>query len=178
MSRIVSNVPLDFFRNYRDMLPVNNVEAREKVERLYVYLQIYHRLHCSWWNWTLPGTTFSLSTTVILGMYVGLRHTELPWYLYWIFWFAAFGVLTQIFGVGHDVVFTKDDSEEVVEKLQSPASSDLVSLSLEERREILKPCRAMTGLRYGIAGFANYSWAVPLGAWDEILNQLLFLLSL
>ena len=160
------------------MLPVYDVQGREKVEKLYRYLQIYHRLHCLWWNWTVPGTIFSLSTSVVLGMYVGLRHTEIPWYLYWVFWCAAFGVMPQIFGVGHDVVFSKEDSEEVVERLQSPGSAELANFPVEERRNILKRARAMTGLRYSIAGLANYSWAVPLGAWDEILNQLLFLLSL
>ena len=145
------------------------------MERLYVYLQIYHRAHCAWWNWTLPGTLFSLSSTVILAMYIGLRHTELQWYLYWVFWFAGVGVLVQIFGIGHNVMFAKDDSVETVGKLQSPACTALQALSLEERRKILKRSKAISDLQFGIA---NFSWAVPLGAWNEILNQLLFLLSL
>ena len=143
-----------------------------------MYLQIYHRAHCTWWNWTLPGTTFSLSATAVLGLYIGLRHTELPWYLYWVFWLAAIGVMMQIFGGGHDIMFAKEDSGEIVGKLQSPVSKALRTLSLEERRKILKRSMAMTGLQFDIAGLARYSWAYPLGAWDEILNQLLFLFSL
>ena len=154
------------------------METREKVERLYVQLQIYHRLHTAWWNWTLPGTMFVLSATAVLALYIGLRHTELPWYLYWIYWLAGFGLLLQIFGVGYDVVYAKEDSDDVVEKLQSPASVDLETFSVVERKKILKRSKAMLGLQFRISSFADYTWAVPLGAWDEILNQLFFLLSL
>ena len=163
------------------MFPLTDIEDRDRVERAYLYLQIYHRLHCVWWNWILPGgATFSLSATVVLAMYVGLRHTELPWYLYWIFWLAGAGLLLQIFGQGHDIVFAKEDSEEVVEKLQSPASAsaDLRSVSDLERKIIHKRSKALTPLQFGIASFTNFSWGVTLGAWDEILNQLFFLLSL
>ena len=111
-------------------------------------------------------------------MYIGVRHTELPWYLYWVFWLAGVGVLLQIFGVGYDVMLAKEDSEGIVGQLQSSAGAPLQIFSLDEKRKILKRSKAMTGLQFGIAGLANYSWAVPLGAWDEILNQLLFLLSL
>ena len=72
----------------------------------------------------------------------------------------------------------KEDSEETIGKLQSPVSTDLQTLSLEERKKIIKRAKAMTGLQFDIAGLADYSWSVPLGAWDEILNQLLFLFSL
>ena len=148
------------------------------MERLHACLQIYHHAHCAWWNWTLPSSYFSLSTTVILAMYIGLRHTELPWYLYWVYWLAGVGVLLQLFGTGYDIICAKEDSEEIVGRLQSPATAGLQRLPLEERRKILKGSKAMTGLQFDIAHLAQYSWAVPLGAWDEILNQLLFLLSL
>ena len=164
--------------NSREQFAVNDATSREKVERLYMYLQIYHRLHCAWWNWTLPGTCFSLSATAVLAMYVGLRHTELPWYLYWIFWFAGFGVMLQVFGGAHDIMSSKDDSEDLVEKLQSSASEDIQGLSLEDRRRIMKRSKAITSLQFPISGFTYYTWSVPLGCWDEILNQLLFLLSL
>ena len=164
---------------FRDMFPTTNVANREKVERLYVHVQIYHHLHCEWWSWGITGTIFSLSATVVLALYIGLRHTELPWYLYWIFWLAGPGVLLQLFATGHDCVFATEDSDEVVEKLRSPAGCPaLGKLSLEERKKILKRSKALRGLHFGIAGFTNFTWAVPLGAWDEILNQLLFLLSL
>ena len=166
-----------FFIITRD-IDQSDLASRRKVERLYVCLQIYHHAHCSWWNWTLPSTYFALSSTVILAMYIGVRHTELPWYLYWVFWLAGVGVLLQIFGVGYDVMLAKEDSEEIVGQLQSSAGTALQIFSLDEKRKILKRSKAMTGLQFGIAGLANYSWAVPLGAWDEILNQLLFLLSL
>ena len=84
----------------------------------------------------------------------------------------------ELFGQGYDIIYAKEDSEEFVGKLQSQASPALQNLSLEERRKLLKRSKAMAGLQFDIAGLANYSWAVPLGAWDEILNQLLFLFSL
>ena len=162
----------------RNMLPVRDAEGREKVERLYVCSQTYHHLHCAWWNLTFPWTTFSLSAATILCLYVGFRHTELPWYLYWLFWITGFGVLVDMFWFGHDVMFAKQTSEEIVDRLQSPASADLQSLSREERNKMLKRAKALAGLQFGIASFTNYTWAVTFGTCDEILNQLIFLLTL
>ena len=159
------------------MFPLSH-GTREKVKKLHVQLQLYHRLHCEWWNCSLPGTTFSMSATAVLGMYVGLRHPELPWYLYWIFWFTGFGVLSQIFGTSHDIMYAKDRSNEVLKAFRSPVRPDLNRLSVGERKRIHKESKAMTSLQFRIAGLTNYSWAVPFRAWDEILRQLLFFLSL
>lgn len=155
-----------------------NLEARQEMEKLYVYLQIYHRAYCVWWNLALPGTIVSLSSTVVLSLYIGIRHTDLPWYLYWVFPMAGIAVLIQEFGFASDVMGAKGDSEEIVDKLQSPASASLQRLSFEERKKILRRSKAMTQLHFPIASFTDYSWSVPLAAWDEILNQLFFLLSL
>ena len=152
--------------------------TREKVERLNVYSQIYHHLHCTWWNFNLAGGIFSLSAASVVGMYVGLRHTELPWYLYWLFWFGGFGGQLQLFVLGHDVMFAKETSEEIVQRLQSPASAALQGLSFNERKDMLKRSKAITSLQFGIAGLTAYTWAVTFGTCDETLNQLIFFLSI
>ena len=141
-------------------------------------MQVYHRLHCDWWYWTLPYHILSLSATAVLGMYVGIRHTELPWYLYWIYWIAGFGVLLLLVGVGHDIMFAKIESERIVEFLKSPVSGGLEKFSSAERKMILKRSEALHSLQFRIAAFAVYSWAVPWRTWVEILNQLLFFLTL
>ena len=154
------------------------MEAREKVEKLYVYLQVYHSLHCAWWNWPLIGSTVSMSATAVLGMYVGLRHPELPWYLWGMFWVAGLGVLVQIFGVAQDIMSAKKDAKKLVKKLQSPTSMAMRKLPFGERKRALKRSKAMRSLQFRIASFTSYTWAVPMRAWDEILKQLLFFLSL
>ena len=95
---------------------------------------------------------------------IGLRHTELPWYLYWVFWLAAIAVMLQIFVGGHDIMFTKEDSDEIVGKLQSPVNTALQALSLEERRKILKRSMAMTGLQFDIAGLGSLILGLPSGS--------------
>ena len=164
----------------RDMFPVDKkVGDREKVERHYMCSQIYHHLHCTWWSWTLPLTIFSVATSSVIGFYVSIRHTELAWYLYGIYWMVGFGGLLQLLILGHDVMFAKINSEEVVRKLQSKArSAAQQGLAFGERKKILKRSEALTGLRFGIAGFTNYSWAVTFGTCDEILHQLIFFLGL
>ena len=159
-------------------MPVANARAREKVERMYECSLVYHRLHCSLWNLALPGTIFSVSAASVLGFYVGLRGTELPWYFYWVFWIAGFGGLGQLSLLGHDVMFVKQASEEVVEQLQSPTSADLQAVSREERKQILKRRKHLTGLQFRISSFNDYTWDVVFGTCDEVLNQLMFFLNL
>ena len=156
----------------------SDLETRAKMENFYVRLQIFNKAYCVWWEWALPGALVSLSSTVILGLFVGIRHTELAWYLYWVYPTTGVVLLFQIFGFAYCVVCVQQDSEEIVEKLQSTASQSLAGLTLEDKRKVLKRSKAMTPLPFDINGFTNYSWAVPLAAWDEILNQLFFLLSL
>ena len=111
-------------------------------------------------------------------MFVGLRQTELPWYLYWIYWFGGLGAAMQMFGVGHDVMFAKQDSAKIVQKLKSPVCGGLEKFSRAKRRDILKRSEAIQSLRFRVAAFTNYSWTVPWRAWYESLNQFLFFLSL
>ena len=161
----------------RDMEP-STLETRAKMENFYVRLQIFNKAYCDWWERQFPGALVSLSSTVIVGLFVGLRHTELPWYLYWVYPITGTVLLIQIFVFAYCVIGVQQESEEIVEKLQSLASGSLDGLTLVEKKKVLKRSRAMTPLPFGIHGFTDFSWAVPLAAWDEILNQLFFLLSL
>ena len=75
-------------------------------------------------------------------------------------------------------MLVKQNSEDVVESLQSPENLSLRKLSFDERKKLLKRSKAMTSLQFRIASFSNFTWAVPFGYCDEVLNQLLFLSSL
>ena len=181
---VLANYYMGFFIHSFTLCTARNVfletvaSTRDKVETLSLYMQVYHRLHCAWWKWALPCTMFALSTAAVMCTFIGLRYRDLPLYLYWIFWFAGLGVVVLMIGTGHDIMFAKKLSGEIVEKLQSSSSADLRGLGLEERKKILKRSKAMTGLQFNIAGFINYTWAVPFRTGDEILRQLLFFLSL
>ena len=98
--------------------------------------------------------------------------------LYWVYPTTGVVLLFQIFGFAYDVVCVQQDSEEIVEKLQGLASPSLRALTLEEKRKVLKRSKAVTPLPFRVGAFTDYSLVVPLAAWDEIWNQLFFLLSL
>ena len=126
----------------------------------------------------MPGTIFSVSAALVLGSYVGVRGTKLPWYFYRVFWIEGFGGLGQLSMLGHDVMFVKQTSEEIVEQLQSPANPDLHAVPVEQRKQMLKRTKNLTGLHSRISSFDDYTRGVIFGTCDEVLNQLMFFLNL
>ena len=122
---------------------IGSYQKREEIERLYSHLRVYHSLHCAWTHWYLPCLIFAMGCCAVLGMYVGLRHTDLPWYLYYLFWTAGLGAFMHVFGVGHDIMFAKQDSEVLIQKLKSPKGGSLDShgWSVRKLRGCQKPCR-------------------------------------
>ena len=72
--------------------------------------------------------------------------------------------------MGHDIMFAKKLSGEIVEKLQSLSSDDLGGHAVEERKKLLRRSNTMTGLQFNIAGFINYTWAIPFRTGEDILH--------
>ena len=77
-----------------------------------------------------------------------------------------------------DAVWAKRAADEVLENPQSRTEDCYGRLPLTERKELVRRARALQPLYLGLGDFTELSFDVIISVWDEVLNQLLFLLSL
>ena len=90
---------------------------------------------------------------------------------------AVVSVLT-ITWLFYDAVVTKREADEVLTNLQSRTAGYYRKLGRVEKRELLKRSRAIQPVYLGIGQFTEMTLGVAMNLWDEVINQLLFLLSL
>ena len=110
-------------------------------------------------------------------LYVSIRLTTLPWYIYSGFPYLGIGQLILLFSIAYDIVLMTRSSEAVLEDLQSTGHVSLRGLSLSTKRNILKRAKACRPYVLSVYCFTNYSLTVPVVVWEEILNQLFCLLT-
>ena len=118
------------------------------------------------------------STLVIVALYICIRAVGVPWWLYLFFISSCVTLLLLTFWLPYQFVLAVRASEDVVGVLTSLKDIYSGELSLNERKYLARKAKATRILGYRMGGFGNFSFDVPVVMWDEILNQLLFLLSL
>ena len=153
------------------------MESRAMVERLYNYVQCHHRVAHTWMKFMSPPTLAASSTTVIITTFVSIRYTELPLIFYIFFPNTAFNNMLIIFWVCYDVVLLIRASEDIMGQLLSHHADYLKPMPRAMRVRILKRARAMKVLEFPLGDFGEFSLNLPVAIWEEILNQVLFLLS-
>ena len=154
------------------------METRRKVELLYICLELFNRICYAWAKFILPLTIFGLSVTVILTGFISIRYAaELPFIYYMFFANTAVSLLVLIFWSCYEGLLITRGSEDVLSKLLSNEAPYLRSMEKTERIVVMKRAKAMRMIEIPIGNFADFSMSVPVGIWDEIVNQILFLLS-
>ena len=153
------------------------MESRAKLERLYICSELYNRTCGVWVKFMMPPTIFSVSLAIIVTTFVSLRYTELPFIFYIFFPNTAFTLLLIIFWLSYDEVLITRDSEDILGQLWSYEAPYLRSMPKSRRAKIMKRAKAMRVLEFPIGEFADFSLSFPITVWDEILNQVLFLLT-
>ena len=156
---------------------MTDLGSRAVVERLYNNVQFHHRIVQIWLRFMLPPTIFGACLGVIFTTFVTIRYTELPTFFYIFYPNTAFNLMFLIFWLCYDVVLLIRASEDVLAKLLSHEAEYLRPLPRAGRIQVLKRARAMRVLEIPIGDFADFSLSLPVTLWDEILNQVFFLLS-
>ena len=171
-------VVYEMFTDSRRMHIIPDMESRVLVERLYSYLLHHNRVVQTWMKFMLPPTLSAVSVAVIVSTFVSIRYTDLPLLLYIIFPYTAFTLMLVIFWMCYDTVLVVRASEDVMGRLLSHNAIYLRPLSRAERIKVLKRAKAMKVLEFPIGEFSEFSLTLPVNIWDEIINQVVFLLSL
>ena len=137
-------------------------------------MKIYHY----WASILLFPILVNFGLAVIICLYIPLGRPEVPAWLSFCFLFEAIVVFGVIFWVAYDIALIGRACEEVLGKLKSfdegwrgNGISDL------QRSRFIKRARACRPIQIPIGSFGEFSLDVPVIMWDEILNQLLFLLN-
>ena len=78
----------------------------------------------------------------------------------------------------YDAVVAKRSADETMEKLQSRTAPYLQRLTPADKLFVMRRARALQPVYIAMGEYAEITLDVPVNIWDEVINQLLFLLSL
>ena len=95
-------------------------------------------------------------------------------------WFplVAVGAIIVVTTVLYDAVSAKRSADLVLANIQSRTSGCYQKLGRAGKPEFVKRARALQPLLFFIGVFTEITLDVVVSMWEEVFNQLLFLLSL
>ena len=161
---------------YRTLRVATHAEHLE-IERLYVCSQVYNAVLDVWYKLVTPLGMFSGGVTIVVACFLTLRHTDVPWYIYFWFPYVAFLFAVTIFDTAYDGIVVIRASEATLTTLRSREMQYLRRMPTEERAAVIRRAKALRPVCFSIGSFTEFNMDVPVASWDEILNQLLFLLT-
>ena len=141
-------------------------------------MELYNRICFVWVKFAWPPVLFSIAVTIVNATFVSIRYTDLPFIYYMIYPTSAVGLGIIIFLGCYELVITSRDSEEILGQLRSLDAPYLRGMPIAARKRLLKRGRALRAIELPVGEFADFSLTVPIALWDEMVNQLMFLLSL
>ena len=160
-------------------MPVNTAQQWIELRHMYVILQLFFGLGNRWIRFMIVPSIAGTCSAIIISLFITIRHHELPILLYLGFPYIAGSMLGCVYGLGFEVLNLIRETECIIEVLVASSRRNFDRLALPEQRlELKKIAKALRPAVFDVGYFTNYSINVPVGMGDEILNQLLFLLTL
>ena len=95
-------------------------------------------------------------------------------------WFplVAVAMIIIVTWLLYDAVSIKRSADAALANLQSRMTACYQRLQRAEKTEFVRTARALQPIRLAIGEFTNITLDVVTTIWEEVINQLLFLLSL
>ena len=156
-------------------------EDRLQLWHKYLKLQVFNELCRTWAKLMIVPTISSATSTIIICLYVTIRHEELPIGLVPFFFYVGMTLFGIVFWIAYQVILVIRASEAIIGVLttvdKEGDNPGWMGVPLPPKKYIMKRGKATRPLGYRIGEFIEFSLDVPIGIWDEIVNQLLFLLS-
>ena len=124
----------------------------------------------------VPGI-FSTSSSIIIAIFVTVRYTEIPILIYKgaaLIWFS-FVIISIWFEF--EVLTVIRSLEDIVQMLNNIDQPYFLQLPIKLRLYLSKSGKATRPAIFNIGDFTYYSIGVVKSMWDEIINQLIFLLT-
>ena len=175
-----SSSPFTIIFLFDSKVRVDSLESRLRLWQKYVELQVFNELSRTWVKLMLVPTIASVTTTIIVCFYVTIRHEDLPAILIANVAYVGVALLGILFWIFQQMIGVMRISEAVIAALTTitPNGSDNGrNPGWELKHYIVRRGKATRKLHFRVGEFTEASLDVSVGIWDEILNQLLFLLS-
>ena len=149
-----------------------------QVEKLYQCMKLYNVVLMNWFRFAIVPPMCSISVCIIASLYVTCRPSGLPIIIYCVFPMVAMVALFVVFRMCFNAVVAKMTGDEVLGNVQLRTARFYYRPGPAERKELMRRAKALQPVRVAIGEFAEITMEVYVSIVDEILNQLLFLLSL
>ena len=162
-----------YYRRYA----VKDMESRAVLERMYIYLEHQLRLYTVWIKLELPPTMLAVAIAITISAFVSICYTDLPPIIYLVYPNTAFTLMLMIFWICYDGVRIMRASGEVIDGPRSANAGYLRPSSRAMRMQVLKRAKVMREIEFAVGEFTIVTLNLPIAVWEEILNQVLFLLS-
>ena len=143
---------------------------------MYITFQVHNKLLNDWLGPILFPILLGLGSAVVLFVYLPLRHHELPGFITLLLVALAALIMAIVFWLCFEGVTIIRNSEEIVQELRSQPTGEQ-GLSPAQRKLFLKRAKALRPFSVAVGTFGEFNLDVPTIMWEEILNQLVFLLS-
>ena len=163
---------------YYRRIPIRSLSSWRKVDKMYSCMRLYNIVYMKWLNYLLGPLILSIGSGIVFMFYVSIRPSCIPMFLHFGVPFLAFGSILILSWLWYDVILMKRVGEEVREKLHSKTHKFLWELEPAERMYVFRKSASLRPAAFTIGQFSDMTLEGLVGVWDEILNQLLFLLSL
>ena len=146
--------------------------------RQFLCLRIYCVLLNEWLRLLLIPTIFTLRTGISFCLYIVLRHGGISGWLVVIASYVGLTMLGMFMAQSYDAVTGLILMEDVVQTLKSTRERYFRDMTVRRRLYFVKLGRAVRAPRFDVGSFMEFSIEIPLAIVDEVIGQLLFLLSL
>ena len=160
-------------------MTIDDPENPRRAERFYIRLQLFSHTFCVWCLLMFAPLLVGLIICVIITLFLAIRYTQLPLLLY--IWCLVTGItiLFVIFWISYDIVLVKRTAEDVMSRFASHDGAPYLGrMSKQERVAVAKRALALKVLEFPNGDSVDLSLDLPVMVWEEVLNQVLFLLSL
>ena len=162
-------------------IPIENVESRKFVERLYIQLQLLNAGANSIVRHMLPYLAVAAVSGIVTSLFIFLRHqggstgSELMIRSV----MGSIGILCVIvmMWMTYDALAVLRLADDVRVKLNWKGDPALREMAKLDRLGFLKRAAALRPFFVPVGPFTNFSLEVIIAVWEEIPNQLLWLLS-
>ena len=162
---------------YRSLRVVTHAQHLQ-LEWLYVCGQVYNTNLDVLYKLVVPPGMFNGGPTIVLTWFLTMRYSEVPWYIYMWFPYVAALFTVVLFALCYDGILAIRASEESLSTLRSMEKQYFLRMPIQERKAMIRRAKAFRPAFFSVGNFTEFNMDVTIGVWDEIVNQLMFLLTL
>ena len=159
-------------------MPTTNMVSWNKVYDLYRGMQVYNGIVMKWLKIMDVPALFGSCCGVTLLLYVTIRPSGLAALIY--IWFPVVAVLLMVVvtWLCYDCVIIKRMAEEIAANLQMATKRRFLSNDKLIQKHCIRRVKSLRPVYLVVGDFSEMTLEFPMNMWDEVFNQLVFLLSL